>query len=288
MIRHSLCVLTALALVHAIQPARAQPSDDPEGDACIAAFDNGQTLRTEAKLIAAKKAFIQCAQEQCPDAVEEKCGEWLTELETTLPSVIVVIPAGVAASELKLWIDDVERPEALQGRAVDLDPGQHVIRYQKGSDPAQEQPVVVAEGEQKKRIELTIAAPPDPDPAPDPTPAPIPKPPTDEGGISPLVFIGFGIAGAGAIVGGITGGIALSKASDLEDACPNKVCAEDQRDAFDSGNALSHVSTVSFAIAGAGAVLGVVGIFLSDFSSDSEQALRPMMGPGSIGIRGSF
>jgi hypothetical protein len=56
---------------------------------------------------------------------------------------------------------------------------------------------------------------------------------------------------------------------------------------------LAHVSTASFAVGGAGAALGIVGLFLSDFSAPPRPAgdkasVEPFVGVGSAGVRGRF
>ena len=46
--------------------------------------------------------------------------------------------------------------------------------------------------------------------------------------ISPLVYVGFGVAAAGLIVGAVTGGLALSAASDAKEGCDaNNNCPSD-------------------------------------------------------------
>lgn len=143
-----------------------------------------------------------------------------------------------------------------------------------------------------------VEPPPEPadtEPAPTAAPAvdPAPPPPAqveDEGGISPLVWVGFGVAAAGSILGGITGGISLSQASDLEDQCPNDVCPPDKEGDVDGMMTLGHVSTVSFVVAGVGAAVGVVGLLLpgGDESPEGDVALQPVIGPGVLGLRGVF
>jgi hypothetical protein len=106
------------------------------------------------------------------------------------------------------------------------------------------------------------------------------------------VFVGFGVAGAGVIAGGITGLLAMSKSSDVEDQCNGDVCPLSAEEDNDSATTLAHVSTISFAVAGAGAAVGVLGLLLSG-SSDEPAAsagltLEPIVGPTSLGVRGRF
>ena len=53
---------------------------------------------------------------------------------------------------------------------------------------------------------------------------------------------------------------------------------------IDTGTTLAHVSTVSFAVAGAGIVLGTVGLFLDGGDDNVGITIRP----GFVSIRGAF
>jgi hypothetical protein len=111
------------------------------------------------------------------------------------------------------------------------------------------------------------------------------------GDVSPLVWIGYGFTVAGAIAGAATGSAALAKSAALESRCPDQQCPSAEQGTVDSMNLLSHVSTVSFAVAGAGAVLGTIGVLLS-VGSDAPTAelagIAPELGPGFVGVRGRF
>ena len=113
--------------------------------------------------------------------------------------------------------------------------------------------------------------------------------PTDEAGLSPLVWIGFGIGGAGLLVGAITGAVSLSQASSLQDDCPEDVCTPDRQEDIDSMITMANLSNVGFVVAGVGAALGVVGIIISgDEEEPSGARLRPLLGPGLVGVDGRF
>ena len=110
--------------------------------------------------------------------------------------------------------------------------------------------------------------------------------------ISPVAWVGFGVAGAGLVVGIATGAVALSKRSALGDACPDYDCPAAEQDELDSMTALAHTSTVSLVVAGVGLGVGLVGVLaLSDLGSgktSAEPAVSLELGPGSLGVRGRF
>ncbi len=89
-----------------------------------------------------------------------------------------------------------------------------------------------------------------------------------------LVPIGFAVGGAALVAGAITGGLSLSKAGDITEACGD-TCPPDQEDALDSAIMLANISNVTFGVAAVGVVLGVVGLTLDPGSSaPTEQALH--------------
>lgn len=175
-----------------------------------------------------------------------------------------------------------------------LDPGEHQIMVTATGYEPKTVTVTLAEGEKKVLpIELQErwsdgGAPP-----------PVVDPETDtdessEGSLSPLVPIGFGVAGAGAIFGAITGVVSLGKTSDAEAQCVDGRCPASAQGDLDDAQTMATLSNVGFIVTAVGLGVGVVGIFLSGGSSDSGSAgdaavsIEPMVGVGSVGMRGAF
>ncbi len=284
--------------------SHAQPTIDQAQ--CLSAFDQAQSLRGEGKLIAAHKQLEICASAGCPEVVTSKCFPWLEEVTAALPSIVIAAQdhAGADVIDVKVTSDGQVLAESLDGRPIMVDPGAHKLRFERPGSPALEQQIVAREGEKNRRIDIkfqaeTAATPPptatatgtapSPDPPPPgPEPAPTTPDEADSGGISPLVWVGFGVAGVGLIVGGITGGLAMSEGSSLDDQCAGEGCTQDD---IDSGMAVAHVSTASFAVAGVGAAVGLVGLLMSGSSEPEEAAgfqIEPIVGPGSLGLQGRF
>ncbi len=122
------------------------------------------------------------------------------------------------------------------------------------------------------------------------TPADEPDESEPSAGLSPLVYVGFGVGGAALLVGAITGGISLSNASTLQDECGGDVCPTDRQEDIDSMITLANVSNVSFALAGVGAAVGLIAllVFDSDESKAQEATVKPQVGVGFMGFSGRF
>jgi hypothetical protein len=111
----------------------------------------------------------------------------------------------------------------------------------------------------------------------------------DEPTISPLVYAGFAVAGAGIVVGAITGGISLSIYSSVKEDCDDAGrCPTSRQEDGDRSLALAHVSTASFALAGAGAIVGAVGLFLTFGGDDTAADTAWQLGPGYLGVSTKF
>jgi hypothetical protein len=121
-----------------------------------------------------------------------------------------------------------------------------------------------------------------------------------------LAYVAFGVGGAGLVVGGITGAIALGKAGDLKDKCPDKSCPPTEQDNVDSYKSMGTISTIGFIVAAAGGAAGLVLLLTAPSGSQSGSAagsrfatvpvkapprglsMTPYFGGTSAGVSGSF
>jgi hypothetical protein len=101
-------------------------------------------------------------------------------------------------------------------------------------------------------------------------------------------------------IGVIFGQSAMSDAKSLESSCPNRVCTPEQEEELDFAKTKGTISTVGFAVAGGGAVLGTVLLLTSSSSSSaSARAATPgriagisrpraLLGVGGVALAGDF
>jgi hypothetical protein len=117
--------------------------------------------------------------------------------------------------------------------------------------------------------------------------------PVKSGGISPLVWVGFGVALAGTITGTVSGVAHLANTSLLEQKCPNGSCPSRYDADYDRTKTLGTVSTISFVVAGAGLGLGIYGLLSgpsnhAEARTASRPTIKPVVGFGSLGVVGQF
>lgn len=111
-------------------------------------------------------------------------------------------------------------------------------------------------------------------------------------GRSPLVYVGFGIGAAGFLVGGVTGGLSLSKASDAKAGCVDQHCPRSQQDVADSSRTLGTVSNIGFGVGLVGVGLGVYGLLAggkpTTATTSAPRRILPVVGVSSLGVQGQF
>jgi len=252
-------------------------------------------------LVEARDVALEVARmrrENGEPAIFEKSRKEAKELEASIkpriPTVRIVVKGGPAT---RIDVDEVEVAPLLLGEPVAMNPGKHTV-VAKNADGAEKRADVELAERDGKEVELTL---PVPSPAVVVAPAPerprsapaTPRASERSTGANVLVFGGFGVALAGLAVGGVTGALTLSKAGTVKNQCENGICDPAAKGDLDSASSLAAISTIGFAVAGAGAVCGVVGLLLPRTKAETALHSTRMraavsIGPGGMGVRGSF
>jgi hypothetical protein len=133
---------------------------------CVQASDAGQALRIDGKLLEARSKLLVCGDPSCPQIVRAACADWLAELDKQIPTVTLSArdATGNDVLGVEVTVDGKALEHAMDGRAVPVDPGQHVFRFVAPDGSAAEQIAIVREGEQRRRIEVAWPARPRPAP----------------------------------------------------------------------------------------------------------------------------
>jgi hypothetical protein len=154
------CAALSLVALSAGPALADEPQAKPGVEACLSASEKGQQLRDEGKLLAAREAFVTCAQASCPALLQRDCSGWLADAEARLPSVVLTAedPAGHETAEVRVALDGVPRLARIDGRAVPLDPGEHVLRFERPGSPAIEEHVLLHEGEQRRKVAVRFTS----------------------------------------------------------------------------------------------------------------------------------
>jgi hypothetical protein len=125
-------------------------------DECLKASEQGQLLRQQGKLFAARHQFDVCAQSTCPAVVQSECTRWLDELLTTMPTMVVVVRIdGVDQRQVNVLLDGQMWLSELTGNPQEIEPGAHRITIEFGGE-RREQQVVVNVNEKNRLVVFTL------------------------------------------------------------------------------------------------------------------------------------
>jgi hypothetical protein len=213
------------------QPAAPPPSDDR----CLAAYEQGQRLRLKHELREARAEWLLCAREPCPERFRAQCLEWFDEVDKLVPSVVIAIEGNPAATEVRVLVDGVVVAERLDGTPIEVNPGEHVFRFEPKGGAASEQRVLINAG-QKTRA-LTIVA------------APSAPPPTARATRTPWIFAGISAVALGSFA--FFGATGLSRRSDLDRCDPycKQSDIDNVRYRFIAADVSLAISAASFGVA---------------------------------------
>lgn len=207
------------------------------------------------------------------------------EVARRIPSITIIVKGSTAA---EVTVDGEKLDAENVGLPYRVNPGEHTI-VAGGTGLLPTTSTITIEEKQSRRVELVVKTDPNhkPDPVADPAP---PTPPREEGMPSWLLpAVGFGVGGAGLILGTVTGLVSINKTNKLEDACGGP-CPESRRDDYDEIITLANVSNVGFVVGAAGAAVGVVGLVLMLTGDDDETTggLPIIVTPHGLGLHLSF
>ena len=282
----ALGALTLAAALSSGDPAQAQGSKglakrDPRAEkkACVEAHAKGQALVKDGKLTAAREEFITCGRETCPGAIRKECAALLTEVEANQPSIVIEArdEIGRPTTDVKVFVDDTEIAASLDGRALEIDPGQHSIRYVSKRGKTIEQSVVILEGQRNRKLSAIFGHPPPPPPPP-PKPFQIP--------VLAYVAGGVGALGLGSFV--VWGLLGNSKQGELEDTCAPR-CSQEDADTMRRDFLIADLSLGLAAVAlGAAVVITVIENGDEPSPAPAPPPVGVVLRPGGVAAFGRF
>jgi len=239
------------------------PSDAVAADrtslACIQASDEGQTARENGNLLRARELFAQCTEAKCPALIRRDCASWLEQAQLQIPSIVLGArdAEGHDLLDAKVIIDGQPYDEKVHGGPVELNPGPHVIRWERAGDEPIEMQLVLRSQEKNRNVVATFSrststgAPSASEKTTEATP---PK-----GGLPTATYVlgGVGVAALGAFT--YFGLRARHDSDSMHDTCA-PACPHDQVTALKTKLVLADVAlgvgTVSLAVA---AVIAITG-----------------------------
>lgn len=226
---------------------------------------------------------IAASESEATRTARAEAADLAEQLHRRIGTVRVSFSGAVPGQTPSLRVDGVAVPADALGAPVRVDPGKHELVASVQGGPPSRIEVDVAEG---GHVDATIplTSPPAPPPIAEPPVTPPPPPPSSQASAtSPLVWIGFGAAVAGVAVGGVTGGLAIAKANTSE--CRDTRCTAQGISDIHAGRSFALVSTISFAVAATGALVGLYGL---TWGAPEAPRAAVVVLPGALVAQGTF
>jgi hypothetical protein len=283
-------ILRALlcALITVVCSRVSARSDESTKEMCLDSHSRGQDAREQGKISLAHKLFMSCAQAGCPSLVQSDCARFADELEHVQPSLSFVArdAHGNDLPDTAVYVDEALVVTRLDdGRAHDVDPGKHVVRFE-SAGRTEEVTIVVGSGEKGRMVVGTFPGAPG---SADEAPATVPL--EDE----PKVTHALGarlLLGAGAVIaaGGLS--LAIVGLTSMPSNCSlsSHQCAAPPGDgSFDDASKSVRLGNIGYSIGALGlaaTVAGLVWFYKSKKTEGSEKQLvaAPWAAPSAAGF----
>jgi hypothetical protein len=148
------------AALLAASALHAGPSRADDKQMCVDAHVRAQRLRHGGQLLGARQELLACARATCPAIVAGDCAMWLNEVNAEVPSIVVVAhdDHGTDMIGVRVKMDGVILASKLDGRPIDVDPGEHVFRYELEDGRAVEATVVVSSSDKARPLRIDFPA----------------------------------------------------------------------------------------------------------------------------------
>jgi hypothetical protein len=204
-------------------PSAVAREPTPTIESCATASETGQRAVAAHHFAEARRALLVCTHPACPAPIRRDCDALLSDVDADIPSIVLHLKdaGGHDVSSADVTVDGQSVPSALAGQAVPLDPGIHLLRAARGAD-AVGMSFVLHEGDKKRVVELSFAAPP-----------------VANG--SSLSWIAFPLAGVGVASLAAFAGLAASGQS-AYDACETQGCDSSRRSSLEVERAAAWIT----------------------------------------------
>jgi hypothetical protein len=266
-----------------------------------------RALTAEGKFVEAQESYNRIIREGLPPGAPDVFKRALDDAKKEVDAVAAKVGAvtitvkaagGADIPDPQVVLDEHPINSASLGVRRAIDPGPHVLRATAdGYKPGELRFSTTEGGSADEPLTLdkdlnaaAVAATPVPTPAPaapttpDLTPS---ESPSKARKIAP--WVAFGVGGAGLVLGGITGILAMGKHSTLAGECKPDCTTPTAQSDLSSYHTIGAVSDVGFILAGVGGAVGAI-LLVTQPRAVPTTGLRivPTVGLGTLGATGSF
>jgi hypothetical protein len=248
------------------------------------------------KLVEAQESYNRIIREGvapgAPKSWSKAVDDANKEVGAISPRIPWVTITVLGPSNPEVVIDSTPVPHASLGVKRAINPGTHKIKVSAEGYLPQEKSIALTEG-QSLNVNMELEQAPESAPPPEKKASAAVAVDTSSSSSGEwrrtVAYVAFGVGGASLIVGGVAGGLAIAKNSQLSDACPDRTCDVAQRGSIDTYHRLGTIADVGFIVGGIGVVAGVVLLVTQPKDTTAGATkVTPYVGLGSAGVSGVF
>lgn len=154
----TLSTFTAAWFVLVGAPSWAAPTPDPA--ACIVANEAGVRLRSEHKLSEAHAQLLRCLSAACPYDVRQECQRVSADVDAAMPTIVFEVKdtSGRILRDVNVAVDGQHLTDALDGTALQIDPGRHELTFVVGDLAPVKRRFVLNEGAKGRHETVVVGA----------------------------------------------------------------------------------------------------------------------------------
>jgi hypothetical protein len=155
---HVTARISALVFGLAVVWPRASYAQSVTKEQCISAYTDAQHDRQSGNLSRARVELRICASDPCPPVLQGDCSTWLGEVEGLVPTVVFAVrdTSGRDLLDVAVTVDGRPLASRADGRPVEVDPGEHVLRFVAPDHEPAEQRILFREGEKARSMSVTL------------------------------------------------------------------------------------------------------------------------------------
>lgn len=131
-----------------------------EAGTCSSAYEQTQRLRRSGKLLEARQNAIDCSAPTCPEVLTKDCARWVAEIEPAIPRVVLSVKDtnGAPLTDVVIYLDGERLNGTGGGQSIEVNPGEHLLRFEHGKEKAIEKHAVFVEGEKNNRVTIVFGS----------------------------------------------------------------------------------------------------------------------------------
>jgi tetratricopeptide (TPR) repeat protein len=231
---------------------------------------------------AALEAYTKYLAEGTDKIQRDRLDQVAEEIER-LNALVGVISVECPVDGAKIKIDNEARGKTPMASTVFVDVGKHEVVVVKAGKQLFSEVIKVAGG-QRVTVEVEVEA----ETTPRSDPFPLIEKESEDDVEKPgrlWTWVALGVGGAAGIAGGVVGGVAMKKKSELEELCIDDHCPPSSQGDIDTGKRLNLTADILYVVGGVGAVAAVVLFFVEPrLIEDDRVAITPTVSTDSAGF----